>query len=303
MDLSVKIAGLKLKNPVITASGTFGSGREYSQLIDLNKLGAITVKGLSLNPWEGNPYPRATETSCGMLNSIGLQNKGVKDFIDNELPFLESFNTCVIANIVGKTVQEYIDVAKELSKTKKIDALELNISCPNIKEGGISFGSDSDSAARLTSAVKEKTDLPLIVKLTPNCADIAALAKSVELAGADAISLVNTFLGMAIDIDTAKPKLANIVGGLSGPAIKPIALRMVWQVCKEVDIDVIGMGGIANANDAAEFLMVGAKAVAVGTANFSDPQTTIDIIKGLKIILKSKEMTDIKELIGSFNAR
>lgn len=299
-EMAVKIGRLKLKNPVMTASGTFGYGEEYSGYIDLNKLGAIVVKGLSLKPRLGNPPPRIMETVGGMLNSVGLQNIGVDAFIEEKLPFLRKYDVAVIANIYGETYDEYKKVAKILSSAKGVHALEVNISCPNVKNGGLSFGSDPKIAARVTRVVKAETSLPVIVKLTPNVTDITVIAKAVEKAGADAISLINTLTGMSVDLKTRKPHLKNITGGLSGPAIKPVALRMVWQVVQKVSVPVIGIGGIMTAQDALEFFMVGAKAVQIGTANFINPHATLEVIGGIKKYLAANQIKDINEIISSF---
>lgn len=299
-EMAVKIGRLKLKNPVMTASGTFGYGEEYSGYIDLNKLGAIVVKGLSLKPRLGNPPPRIMETVGGMLNSVGLQNIGVDAFIEEKLPFLRKYDVAVIANIYGETYDEYKKVAKILSSAKGVHALEVNISCPNVKNGGLSFGSDPKIAARVTRVVKAETSLPVIVKLTPNVTDITVIAEAVEKAGADAISLINTLTGMSVDLKTRKPHLKNITGGLSGPAIKPVALRMVWQVVQKVSVPVIGIGGIMTAQDALEFFMVGAKAVQIGTANFINPHATLEVIGGIKKYLAANQIKDINEIISSF---
>lgn len=300
-QMAVQIGRLKLKNPVMTASGTFGYGEEYAGYVDLNRLGAIVVKGLSLQPRLGNPPPRITETTGGMLNAIGLQNIGVDVFIEEKLPFLRKYDVAVIANIYGESYAEYQKVAKKLSSVKGVHALEVNVSCPNVKKGGLSFGSDPKIAAMVTRKVKEQTDLPVIIKLTPNVTDIAAIAAAVEQAGADAVSLINTLTGMSVDLKTRTPHLKNITGGLSGPAIKPVALRMVWQVVKRVSIPVIGIGGIMNAGDALEFLMLGAKAVQVGTANFINPRATMEILEGMQNYLQNNNIKDINKMIGTFN--
>lgn len=289
LDLSIQIAGVEMKNPVMTASGTFGSGREYGEYVDLNRLGAVVVKGIASTPWRGNSAPRVAETYGGMLNSVGLQNPGVRAFMEKDIPFLRRYDTKIIVNVCGKTLEEYCDVVKRLQDAD-IDLLELNISCPNVKEGGVSFGTDPHMVELVTREVKRYARQPLIVKLTPNVTDIVTIAKAAEAGGADGISLINTLLGMAIDIHRRKPILANIVGGLSGPAIKPVALRMVYQVAKAVKLPIIGMGGIMNAEDALEFMMAGATAVAVGTANFINPRATIDILEGIEGYLReSKE--------------
>ena len=300
-QMSVQLGKLSLKNPVMTASGTFGYGEEYADYVDLNRLGAIVVKGLSLKPRLGNPPPRIMETAGGMLNAIGLQNIGVDAFIEEKLPFLRKYDIAVIANIYGESYAEYQKVAKKLSSVKGVHALEVNVSCPNVKKGGLSFGTDPKIAAQVTRKVKEETDLPVIIKLTPNVTDIAAIAIAVEKAGADAVSLINTLTGMSVDLKNRTPHLKNITGGLSGPAIKPIALRMVWQVVKRVDIPVIGIGGIMTAGDALEFLTLGAKAVQVGTANFINPRATTDILEGMQNYLKNNNINDINKIIGTFN--
>jgi len=299
-NMAVKLGRLKLNNPVMTASGTFGYGEEYAGYIDLNKLGAIVVKGLSLKPRLGNPPPRIMETTGGMLNSVGLQNIGVEAFIEEKLPFLRKYDAAVIANIYGETFDEYKKVAKILSSAQGVHALEINISCPNVKNGGLSFGCDPKIAARVTRVVKNETSLPVIVKLTPNVTDIAVIAQAVERAGADIISLINTLTGMSVDLKSRRPHLKNITGGLSGPAIKPVALRMVWQVVQRVSVPIIGIGGIMTAEDALEFLVVGAKAVQIGTANFINPRATMEIIEGIKNYLAANKITDVNEIIGTF---
>ena len=299
ITMSVEIGGLKLKNPVMTASGTFGYGEEYADYVDLNQLGAIVVKGLSLKPRLGNPPPRIMETAGGMLNAVGLQNVGVDVFIKEKLPFLRQYDVAVIANIYGESTLEYSQVAKKLSQAEGVHALEVNVSCPNVKKGGLSFGSDPKAAAEVTRRVKAETHLPVIVKLTPNVTDIAAIAQSVEEAGADAVSLINTLTGMAIDLKTRTPHLKNITGGLSGPAIKPVALRMVWQVAQRVAIPVIGIGGIMTVEDALEFMIAGAKAVQIGTANFINPHATIEIIDGIRHYLQNKKIKNINDIVGT----
>ena len=298
-NLSVEIGRLRLRNPIITASGTFGYGEEYAPYVDLSRLGAIVVKGLSLKPRMGNPPPRIVETPCGMLNAVGLQNVGVNVFIREKLPFLAQFDLPVIANIFGESVEEYGKVAEILSQASGVHGLEVNISCPNVKKGGIAFGANPDMAADVTRRVKASTDLPVIVKLTPNVTDIAEIAESVEAAGADAISLINTITGMSVDIERRVPHLRNITGGLSGPAIKPVALRMVWQVIQRVSVPVIGLGGIMTARDALEFLIVGARAVQVGTAHFIHPHAAIDILEGIEDYLEQHQFDDINQLIGT----
>ena len=302
INLAVEIGSLKIKNPVMTASGTFGYGEEYADYVDLNKIGAIVVKGLSLKPRLGNPPPRIMETAGGMLNSVGLQNIGVEAFTAEKLPYLRKFDVAVIANIYGETYAEYSKVAGKLSSVKGVHALEVNISCPNVKKGGLSFGADPKAAAEVTRRVKGETNLPVIVKLTPNVTDIAAIAAAVEKAGADAVSLINTLAGMSVDLKTRMPHLKNITGGLSGPAIKPIALRMVWQVVQRVSIPVIGIGGIMNAEDALEYLILGAKAVQIGTANFINPRATLDVIEGIQNYLIDNKIEDINDIIGTFTS-
>jgi len=298
-DIHVNIGKLKLKNPVMTASGTFGYAREYQDLVDLNRLGAIVVKGLSLEPSPGNPPPRTVETPCGMLNAIGLENVGIDAFIKEKLPFLKELSTPTFVNIYGKSISEYARLAERIDDTGEIAGIEVNISCPNVMAGGVAFGIDSQTAFQVVKAVRERTTKHVMVKLTPNVTDITEIAKSVEEAGADSISLINTITGMAIDIETRRPKLANITGGLSGPAIKPIALRMVWQAVRQVEIPVIGIGGILTAADALEFLIVGAVAVQVGTANFINSRATIDIIEGIENFLVEKNIGSLAELIGT----
>jgi len=298
MNLTVNIGKLKLKNPVMTASGTFGYGEEYSEFVDLNRLGAVVVKGLSLHPRQGNPPPRIVETHAGMLNAVGLQNIGIEKFIKEKLPFLRQFRTAVIVNFFGDSIEEYADAAERLSAAEGIHGLEMNISCPNKEAGWCIFGTAPKVTFKVVSAARKKTDLPLIVKLSPNVTDIALMAKVAEEAGADAVSLINTIAGMAIDIRTKRPKLANITGGLSGPAIKPIAVRMVYEAYRTVKIPIIGMGGIMNAEDAIEFMLAGAAAVAVGTANFINPTATLDIVKGIESFIKNNGITDVKKLTG-----
>jgi dihydroorotate dehydrogenase (NAD+) catalytic subunit len=298
-NVSVDIGGIKLKNPVMTASGTFGYGAEFDDLIDLNRLGGIIVKGLSLEPSKGNPPPRIIETSCGMLNAIGLENVGIDAFIDKKLPYLKTINAPVIVNIYGKSIAEYARLAARIDEVADIAGVELNISCPNVKTGGVSFGVDPDVAAKVVEQVRKNTSKPLMVKLSPNVTDIVMIAERVESGGADSISLINTITGMAVDLRAGKPVLANITGGLSGPAIKPVALRMVWQVAGAVNIPVIGIGGIMTAKDALEFIVVGAVAVQVGTANFVNPAATMDIVDGITDYLIENEIDDIASLTGS----
>lgn len=299
--LSVDIGGVRLKNPVMTASGTFGYGREFHQLLDLNELGAIVVKGLSLKPAPGNPPPRIIETPCGMLNAIGLENIGIEAFVAEQLPFLATFSTPVFINVYGTTVEEYTQMAARIDELEDIAGIEVNISCPNVKAGGVAFGVDCGAASAVVQNVRKATAKPLTVKLSPNVTDIAEIAKSVEGAGADSVSLINTLTGMMIDIEKRIPVLANITGGLSGPAIKPIALRMVWQVAKAVKIPVIGIGGIMTAEDAIAFIIAGATAVQVGTANFVNPRATSEIIAGLGNYLDAHKIDHITELIGSLS--
>jgi len=296
--LEVKIAGLKFKNPVMTASGTFGYGAEFMPYMDLSKLGAIVVKGLSLYPRQGNPSPRIVETPCGMLNAIGLQNVGVDDFIEKKLPLLKGVDTHVIANIFGETIEDYIEVAKRLDGAKGVSALEINISCPNVKKGGIVFGTDPSEAFKVVSAVRNATRLPIITKLSPNVTDIKVMVKAAEDGGSDAISLINTITGMVIDVEKRRPVLATATGGLSGPAIRPIAVRMVWQAAQVAKVPIIGMGGIMSANDALEFIIAGATAVQVGTANFIEPDSSVRVAVGIAEYV-SRKKTRITDVIGS----
>ena len=302
VDLRVDINGLELKNPVATASGTFGFGEEFEDFIDLSRLGGIFVKGLTLKSREGNDYPRMAETASGMLNAVGLQNKGIDYFINTIYPNIKKFNTEIFPNINGSVVEEYIQVAEKLNEVEGINSIELNISCPNVKEGGMAFGVSCPSAIAVTQAIRDVFDGTLIVKLSPNVTDITEIAKGVEGAGADAVSLVNTFLGMAIDAKTRKPILSTITGGLSGPAIKPIALRMVWQVYNAVKIPVLGMGGIMNATDAIEFMLAGSTAIQVGTANFVDPQVSIKILDGIEEYCRQNNVSAVKDLIGALKS-
>jgi len=297
LKLNVNIAGVDFKNPLIAASGTFGFGLEYREYTDLNQLGGISVKGLTLEPRKGNPPPRIAETPSGILNSVGLQNPGVEYFIESVLPELKQYNTIIIANINGNTLDEYCHMAIKLQQVE-VDMLELNLSCPNVKQGGASFGTDANMVYAITKAVKEHSHQPLLVKLTPNVTDITEIALAAQQGGADAISLVNTFLGMAIDVKNRRPVLGNITGGLSGPAIKPLALRMVWQVSKVVDIPIIGMGGIMTGEDVVEFLLAGASAVSVGTANLASPDSMIVILDELKSYMLNNKIFNIHELIG-----
>ncbi|MFH1075488.1 MAG: dihydroorotate dehydrogenase [Pseudomonadota bacterium] len=298
-DLSIVIAGIRFKNPVMTASGTFGYGKEFAPFVDLNSLGAIIVKGISLEPSAGNPAPRIVETPSGILNSIGLENIGVNAFVHDKLPFLRTLQTPCIVNIYGRDISEYAELAARINDIDGIAAIEVNISCPNVRQGGILFGTDPQLAFSVIKAVREKTTLPVIAKLSPNVTDICVISKSVEDAGADAISLINTIRGMAIDINTRRPKLAAIVGGLSGPAIAPIALRMVWEVAKTAKVPVIGIGGIMDAKTALEFLICGARAVQIGTANFINPSTTQEVIDGIGKYMAEHNVSDINSLIGT----
>lgn len=299
MNMDVKIGSVCLKNPVIAASGTYGYAREYSDSIDINELGAIVLKGISLEPSKGNPEPRIAETPCGMLNSIGLENVGIRAFIKKKLPFLEKLETPVITNIYGKTVDEYAELAGIIDGLGCISGIEINISCPNVSKGGVAFGTVPELTHEVISAVRKKTSRTLIAKLSPNVTDITVIAKAAEDAGADAVSLINTITGMAIDINTRKPMLANITGGLSGPAIKPVAVRMVWQTARAVKIPVIGLGGITCADDAIEFIIAGASAVQVGTANFPDPKAPLKIISGIKKYMEKKGISNIADLRGA----
>jgi dihydroorotate dehydrogenase (NAD+) catalytic subunit len=300
-DLSVTIGKLKLKNPVMVASGTFGFGEEYEDFIELERLGAIIPKGISLKPMVGNPPPRIFETEGGILNSIGLQNPGFREFVNNKLPFLREIGTHVIVNFFGNTEKEYVELARRFDDVAGISGLEMNISCPNVKQGGIAFCSDPRMTDRLVRAVRKSTRLPLVVKLSPNVTEVDSLAKIAEEGGADAVSLVNTFRAMAINIHSKRPELGNIIGGLSGPAIKPIALRMVWEVSQRVKIPVIGMGGIVEAEDAIEFILAGASAIQIGTANLVNPKTSIEVIEGIKRYLAENKIRHIRQLIGLFS--
>ncbi len=297
MNTSVSIAGVKLKNPVMTASGTFGSGMEYSEFVDLNKLGAVVTKGVSLTPWEGNPTPRVAEVYGGMLNAIGLQNPGIDTFIERDLKFLERFDTKIIVNVCGRSIEEYEGVVERLADTNA-DMLEINVSCPNVKEGAIAFGQNPEALAKITKALKKKAKQPVIMKLSPNVTDIALMARVCEDSGADAVSLINTITGMKIDINKRSFVLANRTGGLSGPAVRPVAVRMVYQVAQAVSIPVIGMGGITSAEDALEFIMAGATAVAVGCANFTDPYATLRVADGIEQYMTDNNVEDVKELTG-----
>lgn len=297
-DLKIHIKGLEFKNPVLTASGTFGYGPEFEDFINIDQLGGIIVKGTTLEPREGNAYPRMAETASGMLNAVGLQNKGVNYFIEKIYPEIKKYNTNIIVNVSGSKLEDYLEVVEKLNDLDKIPAIELNISCPNVKQGGMAFGTSCASAELITSEVRKVYRKVLIVKLSPNVTSIADIAKSVEGAGADSVSLINTLLGMAINAETRKPVLSTVTGGLSGPAIKPVALRMVWQVAKAVKIPVIGLGGIMNAADAVEFFLAGASAIQVGTANFIDSQISVKIIQGVQDYLKRHKYESIKDIVG-----
>ncbi|KAB0663865.1 dihydroorotate dehydrogenase [Oryzomonas japonica] len=301
-DLSVSIAGLELRNPVMTASGTFGYGEEFAEYVDLETIGAFVTKGLSLRPRAGNPTPRIVETPGGMLNAIGLQNVGIDAFIEKKVPFLRSVATPAIANFFGNTIDEYAELARRLDAIPEIAGLEVNISCPNVKQGGIVFGTDPQCAFQVVTACREATIKPLIVKLSPNVTDIVSMAKACADAGADALSLINTLTGMAIDLERRRPVLANITGGLSGPAVKPVALRMVWQVARAVSLPIIGIGGIMNARDALEFILAGATAVQVGTASFINPGAAQEIAEGMEKWLAENGVEDVKSLIGALEA-
>ncbi|MFA6923392.1 MAG: dihydroorotate dehydrogenase [Bacteroidales bacterium] len=300
-DLSINIKKLLFKNPVLTASGTFGYGEEFEDFIALNKLGGFITKGTTLKSREGNAYPRVHETASGMLNAVGLQNKGIDYFIKTTYPIIKDLNTNIIVNVSGSTIEDYTAVAEKLNALEKIPAIELNISCPNVKQGGMAFGTSCKSAAEVTKAIRKTYKKILIVKLSPNVTDITEIARAVEAEGADAVSLINTLLGMAIDAEIRKPVLSTVTGGLSGPCIKPIALRMVWQTYKAVKIPIIGLGGIMNAADAIEFFLAGATAIQIGTANFIDPQTSLKVIKGIENYLSKHKINSINELVGKLS--
>lgn len=297
MNLSVNIAGVEFKNPVTVASGTFGSGTEYHEFVDLNKLGAVTTKGVANVPWPGNPTPRIAETYGGMMNAVGLQNPGIDVLCGRDIPFLKQFDTKIIVNVCGKSEQDYVEVVERLGD-EDVDLLEINVSCPNVKEGGIAFGQDPKALEQITKAVKAKAKQPIVMKLSPNVTDITVMAKAAEAGGADALSLINTLTGMKIDINRRQFAIANKTGGLSGPAIKPVAVRMVYQVANAVDLPIIGMGGICNYEDAIEFMMAGATMVSIGTANFHDPYTTIKVIDGMRKFMEEKGIEDINDIIG-----
>jgi len=297
MNTSIKLAGVTLKNPVMTASGTFGSGAEYSEFVDLNQLGAVVTKGVANIPWPGNPTPRIAEVSSGMLNAIGLQNPGIDVFMKRDIPFLQQYDTKIIVNVCGKTTEDYCEVVEKLADCP-VDLLEINISCPNVKEGGIAFGQNPKSVEAITREVKKYAKQPIIMKLSPNVTDITETAKAAEAGGADVLSLINTLTGMKIDVERQRFAIANKTGGLSGPAIKPVAVRMVYQVANAVKIPLIGMGGICNAEDALEFILAGATAVSVGTANFNNPNTTLEVVDGIEDYMRRHQVEDVKDLIG-----
>ena len=298
MNMKVNLAGVELKNPVMTASGTFGSGEEYSELVDLNRLGAVVTKGVANIPWTGNPTPRIAETYGGMINAIGLQNPGMDVFIERDIPFLKQYDTKIIVNVCGKTTEDYIEVVERLSN-EPVDMLEINISCPNVKEGGIAFGQDPKAVEAITREVKKYAKQPVIMKLSPNVTDITVMAKAAEAGGADVLSMINTLTGMKIDVNRRAFAVANKTGGLSGPAIKPVAVRMVYQAACAVKIPIIGMGGIMTAEDALEFILAGATAVSVGTANFVNPYATTEIIQGIEDYMMKYQVEDMNELIGA----
>ena len=299
VDLSTRIGNLSMKNPVMTASGTFGYGEEFSDFIDISRIGGIIVKGTTIHKREGNPYPRMAETPSGMLNAVGLQNKGVEYFRDTIYPRIKAINTNIIVNVSGSTVADYVETATIINELDKIPAIELNISCPNVKQGGMAFGVTTHGVEEVVKAVREAYKKTLIVKLSPNVTNIAEMAKAAEYSGADSVSLINTLLGMAIDAETRKPLLSTVTGGLSGPAVKPVALRMVWQVAKAVNIPVIGLGGIMNWKDAVEFMLAGASAIQIGTANFIDPSVTIKVIDGIEDYLKRHNVQSVSDIVGA----
>ena len=300
MNMSVNIAGVEWKNPVTVASGTFGSGAEYSEFVDLNKLGAVTTKGVANVPWAGNPTPRVAEVYGGMLNAVGLQNPGIELFCKRDIPFLKQYDTKIIVNVCGHTTEEYVEVVERLAD-EPIDMMEINISCPNVKEGGIAFGQDPKAVEAITKEVKKRAKQPVIMKLSPNVADITVMAKAAEAGGADALSMINTITGMKIDINRRKFVLANKTGGMSGPAIHPVAVRMVYQSAQAVNIPIIGMGGIMNADDAIEMILAGATAVSIGTGNFIDPRTAEKVVEGIEAYMRKYHVDDIKDLIGAVN--
>lgn len=298
MNTQVTIAGVTFKNPVMTASGTFGSGMEYSEFVDLNRLGAVVTKGVANVPWPGNPTPRVTEVYGGMLNAIGLQNPGIDVFMERDIPFLKQYDTKIIVNVCGKTVEDYVEVVERLGEEEAVAMLEINVSCPNVKEGAIAFGQKADALFQITKEIKAKAKQPVIMKLSPNVTDITEMAKAAEAAGADALSMINTITGMKIDIHRRKFALANKTGGMSGPAIKPVAVRMVYQAAHAVKIPIIGMGGIATAEDAIEFLMAGASAVSIGAMNFVNPYTTVEVVEGIEAYMKQYGVENVTDLIG-----
>lgn len=297
MNTKVNLAGVELKNPVMTASGTFGSGAEYSEFVDLSRLGAVVTKGVASIPWPGNPTPRIAETSCGMLNAIGLQNPGIDVFCERDIPFLKKYDTKIIVNVCGKSTEEYCEVAERLAD-EEVDMLEINISCPNVKEGGIAFGQDPKAVEAITREVKKYAKQPIIMKLSPNVTDITEMARAAQAGGADVLSLINTLTGMKIDINKRTFALANKTGGMSGPCLKPVAVRMVYQVARAVQLPIIGMGGICNAEDALEFILAGATAVSIGTANFTNPYATVETVQGIEDYMKKNKIEDIQSLIG-----
>ena len=297
-NTKVTIAGVEFKNPVMTASGTFGSGMEYSEFVDLNCLGAVVTKGVANVPWEGNPTPRVMETYGGMLNAIGLQNPGIDVFIKRDIPFLKQYDTRIIVNVCGRTVEDYIEVVEKLGD-QPVDMLEINVSCPNVSHGGIAFGQNPDALYEITKAIKAKAKQPIVMKLSPNVTDITEMARAAEAGGADILSLINTLTGMKIDINRRTFALANKTGGMSGPCVKPVAVRMVYQVAQTVNVPIIGMGGISNAEDALEFILAGATAVSIGTANFANPYATVETVKGIEEYLKKNQIDDINTLIGA----
>ena len=297
MNTKVNLAGVELKNPVMTASGTFGSGAEYSEFVDLSRLGAVVTKGVASVPWPGNPTPRIAETSCGMLNAIGLQNPGIDVFCRRDIPFLKKYDTKIIVNVCGKSTEEYCEVVERLAD-EEVDMLEINISCPNVKEGGIAFGQDPKAVEAITREVKKYAKQPIIMKLSPNVTDITEMARAAQAGGADVLSLINTLTGMKIDINKRTFALANKTGGMSGPCLKPVAVRMVYQVARAVKLPIIGMGGICNAEDALEFILAGATAVSIGTANFTNPYATVETVQGIEAYMKKNKIEDIQSLIG-----
>ena len=299
MNTKVTIAGVELKNPVMTGSGTFGSGMEYSEFVDLNQLGAVVTKGVANVPWPGNPTPRVTEVYGGMLNAIGLQNPGIDVFMERDIPFLKQYDTKIIVNVCGKSVEDYVEVVEKLGDSKDVAMLEINVSCPNFKEGAIAFGQKADALYNITSELKKHAKQPIIMKLSPNVTDITEMARAAEAAGADALSLINTITGMKIDIHRRKFALANKTGGMSGPAIKPVAVRMVYQTAQAVKIPIIGMGGIATAEDAIEFILAGATAVSVGAMNFVNPYTTVEVVKGIEDYMRRYNVENLTDLIGA----